>query len=110
MTKVSSSLMTKATLSAVSLFCLLPFYFCLRARARQRVTTTVPDMPSPPLPPWKAQWYGYVPGFVNLRLKVLPAPSVGDSNEPSSAVTVWLLLPSLVQGTVAPALAVNCPG
>ena len=31
------------------------------------ITVTVPDMPTPPGPPWMTQWYGKVPGAVKVR-------------------------------------------
>src|SRR3954447_11168662 len=44
---------------------------------------------SPTMPAWIVQWYPNCPGVSNSRRNVSPAPS-GVSNEPSSAVTVWL--------------------
>jgi hypothetical protein len=70
-------------------------------RAGLPVTTTDPLMPA-----WIEQWYVNVPGVVKVRANEPRSRIVPESNEPSSAVTVWLLgksiASSLVHVTVSP--------
>src|SRR5215469_12182340 len=52
------------------------------------------------------QWYLYVPGIVNVKLKVVPLPASEPSKEagsPASLVTVCGTLVLSVQVTVVPA-------
>lgn len=63
---------------------------------------------------WKAQWYGYVPGFENTNEKLPPLASMAlESHEiasPLSLVAVCGAPESLIHTTVAPALMVTLEG
>ncbi len=65
-------------------------------------TTIVPAMPIPPAPPWYRQKYAKTPGRSKVWLNAPPGSTFPESNDPSSAVAVWGLRPSLVHSTVAP--------
>jgi hypothetical protein len=70
-------------------------------RDARPVTTTVPFMPA-----WIEQWYEKEPAVVNTWSNELRSRITPESNEPSSAVTVWLVgksvRSSLVHVTVSP--------
>lgn len=55
---------------------------------------------------WIAQWKVYVPGAVNVRTPTEPGAMRAVLQEPSSIVTVWLVLSLFFQPTTSPTLAV----
>jgi hypothetical protein len=59
---------------------------------------------------WIEQWYLKVPGLAKVKENALPLGSEPLSNEPSSAVTVWVVVSSLVQVTFCPALTLIVSG
>jgi hypothetical protein len=71
-------------------------------RRGRAATTTVPLMPA-----WIEQWYVKEPAVVNTWSNELRSRIDPESNEPSSAVTVWLVgksvRSSFVHVTVSPA-------
>ncbi len=56
------------------------------------------------------QWYETVPACLNVKLKVIPGFSMPESNDPSSAVTVWAVESLFVHFIVVPALTVRESG
>src|SRR3989442_15964400 len=50
---------------------------------------------------WGAQWYGYVPRWVNRNVNRSPEWRRGESNPPVSLVTVWSFVSPLSHVTVA---------
>ena len=57
-----------------------------------------------------SQWYATVPVSSNVNVKESPGCNVPESNDPSSAVTVCAVLPSLVHRTVVPGWMVTWAG
>jgi hypothetical protein len=51
------------------------------------------------------QWYANAPGAANAWANVAPSASSPESNEPSSAVTVWVRPLTFGQVTVSPGSA-----
>ncbi|HUH78715.1 MAG TPA: hypothetical protein VLY83_02335 [Methanoregula sp.] len=67
----------------------------------------------PTIEGWIEQWYGYVPGSLNVTEKVPPGGSKSDANwmaELLSASTVCVALPSFTHVTVVPAFTVSDEG
>lgn len=85
-------------------------------------TTTVPDIPAPPLPPWILQKYGYVPGEVKVcengvavafeqAVTLDPLHCGCESKDPSSPVTeCGAVAPANSQVTASPVRIVTCFG
>ena len=59
---------------------------------------------------WTAQWYAYVPAFEKVWLNVAPPARDLLSNEPSSAVTVCVVVSPFDHVTVDPTATVIEPG
>jgi hypothetical protein len=70
------------------------------ARESPQDTLTVPCMNE-----WIEQWYLNVPCWANVNEKLLPGVRFPLSKDPLSAVTVWVVLSSLLQATFWPAFA-----
>src|SRR5262245_43124997 len=64
----------------------------------------------PTIAGWIAQRYEYVPAVSNVCSNVAPCARMPLSNEPSSAVAVWLVGPSFVQRPVGPVLPIMSAG